>query len=116
MSFILGKKKKSSEIITRSAIVIGFSVLTVYVSYMQDSCKYHESVILFLVFTAVLQEDRSVFAVSFLLSIVCEHRMTAPCQSIVKIISQSNSEIGCSLIKQWDYMSVREREGWEEAD
>lgn len=42
--------------------------------------------------------------------------MTAPCQSIVKIISQSNSEIGCSLIKQWDYMSVSEREGWEEAD
>lgn len=48
-------------------------------------------------------------------SIVCVGRTTASRQSIVKVISQYNSEIGCSiLMKQWDYMSASEQEGLEE--
>lgn len=102
----------SEKIITDFTIVAEFSVQSVYVRYMRDPCKYHDSIITVLVTTLILH----LFWQSFLLSIVCERRMTAPCQSIVKIISQSNSEIGCSLIKQWDYMSASEWERWEETD
>lgn len=48
-------------------------------------------------------EDQSVLTVQFTFLVSRECRMTVSRQSIVKIISQSNLEIGCSLMGQWDY-------------
>lgn len=106
-SFILGNIAWDNHC-DDSTIVTGFSVLSVYASYMQDPCKYHT-------YYYIFGTHRTNLFWQFLLpSVFCECRMTTPCLSIMKIISQSNSEIGCSLIKQWDYMSASEQERWEE--
>lgn len=84
------------EINTNSPTVSTFSALFVYLSHM----PMHVNTMKILRDHYHLTQSPDLLRQSVLRSIICEYGMTVPCQDIVRIISQSKSEIGCSLIKQ----------------